>query len=211
MMVRFLLQATMLAIITLLGAQTAMATEEPKFEILEQDGDFEVRLYAPKIIAEVLVDGNLDEASSKGFRLIAAYIFGENTSAQGEAEKIAMTAPVVTAPSSEKIAMTAPVTMTEAGNQYRMFFVMPSSYSMATLPKPNNAKVSLSEVAAQKAAVLQFSWLAGEEKVAEKTALLRQWMKNKGLQATAPAQLARYNPPWTLPFLRRNEIIIPIE
>jgi len=82
---------------------------------------------------------------------------------------------------------------------------------MATLPKPNNAKVSLREVLTQKAAVLQFSWLAGEEKVAEKTALLQQWMKNKGLQATAPAQLARYNPPWTLPFLRRNEIIIPIE
>ncbi|OIP99646.1 MAG: heme-binding protein [Zetaproteobacteria bacterium CG2_30_46_52] len=188
-----------------------MAIEEPKFEVIEQDGDYQVRLYAPKIIAEVLIDGDLDEASSKGFRLIAAYIFGENTSAKGEAEKIAMTAPVTTAPSPEKIAMTAPVTMAAAGNQYRMFFVMPSSYTMATLPKPNNAKVSLREVLTQKAAVLQFSWLAGEEKVAEKTALLQQWMKNKGLQATAPAQLARYNPPWTLPFLRRNEIIIPIE
>ena len=206
-----ILQVTMLVLITLWGVPSAMAIEEPKFEVIEQDGDYQVRLYAPKIIAEVLIDGDLDEASSKGFRLIAAYIFGENTSAKGEAEKIAMTAPVTTAPSPEKIAMTAPVTMAAAGNQYRMFFVMPSSYTMATLPKPNNAKVSLREVLTQKAAVLQFSWLAGEEKVAEKTALLQQWIKNKGLQATAPAQLARYNPPWTLPFLRRNEIIIPIE
>ena len=206
-----ILQVTMLVLITLWGVPSAMAIEEPKFEVIEQEGDYQVRLYAPKIIAEVLIDGDLDEASSKGFRLIAAYIFGENTSAKGEAEKIAMTAPVTTAPSPEKIAMTAPVTMAAAGNQYRMFFVMPSSYTMATLPKPNNAKVSLREVLTQKAAVLQFSWLAGEEKVAEKTALLQQWMKNKGLQATAPAQLARYNPPWTLPFLRRNEIIIPIE
>ena len=206
-----ILQVTMLVLITLWGVPSAMAIEEPKFEVIEQDGDYQVRLYAPKIIAEVLIDGDLDEASSKGFRLIAAYIFGENTSAKGEAEKIAMTAPVTTAPSPEKIAVTAPVTMAAAGNQYRMFFVMPSSYTMATLPKPNNAKVSLREVLTQKAAVLQFSWLAGEEKVAEKTALLQQWMKNKGLQATAPAQLARYNPPWTLPFLRRNEIIIPIE
>jgi len=194
-----------------MGGYQAMAVEEPKFEVLEQEGDFQVRQYAPMIIAEVLVDGSLDDASSQGFRLIAAYIFGENTSVKGESEKIAMTAPVTMASSSEKIAMTAPVTMAEEGNQYRMFFVMPSEYSMDNLPKPNNPKVSLREVPAQKSAVLQFSWLAGEDKVAEKTALLQQWMEKKGLRATSVAQLARYNPPWTLPFFRRNEIIINIE
>jgi len=210
-MFRFSFSTILLLWLSFMGGYQAMAIEEPKFEILEQDGDFQVRQYAPMIIAEVLVDGSLDDASSQGFRLIAAYIFGENTSVQGESEKIAMTAPVTMAPRSEKIAMTAPVTMTEEGNQYRMFFVMPSEYSMDTLPKPNNAKVSLREVPAKKAAVLQFSWFAGEEKVTEKTTLLQQWMEKKGLRATSVAQLARYNPPWTLPFFRRNEIIINID
>ena len=188
-----------------------MATEEPKFEVLEQEDAFQVRLYEPMIIAEVHIEGSLDEASSKGFRLIAAYIFGENNSRQGEAEKIEMTAPVTMSRSAEKIAMTAPVTMQQEEKSYRMHFVMPSSYTLDTLPTPNNPKVSLREIPAQKFAVLQFSWLASEDTVANKTARLQEWMKSKGLQATATAQLARYNPPWTLPFLRRNEILIPIQ
>ncbi|MDX8382413.1 MAG: heme-binding protein [Ghiorsea sp.] len=210
-MFRFSLVTVCLLFVNLMGGYQAMAVEEPKFEVLEQEGDFQVRQYAPMIVAEVLVDGSLDDASSQGFRLIAAYIFGENTSVKGGSEKIAMTVPVTMEPSSEKIAMTAPVTMAEEGNQYRMFFVMPSEYSVDNLPKPNNPIVSLREVPAQKAAVLQFSWLAGEDKVAEKTALLQQWMQNKDFHTTSAAQLARYNPPWTLPFLRRNEIIINIE
>jgi len=210
-MLRLVLQITMLLSISLFGVSQAMATEEPRFDILEQEDDFQVRLYEPMIIAEVRVEGSLDEASSKGFRLIAAYIFGENSSRQGEAGTIEMTAPVTMSRSAEKIAMTAPVTMQQEEKSYRMHFVMPSSYTLGTLPTPNNPKVSLREIPAQKFAVLQFSWLAREDTVTEKTALLQQWMKSKGLQATATAQLARYNPPWTLPFLRRNEILIPIQ
>jgi len=210
-MLRLVLQITMLLSISLFGVSQSMATEEPKFEILEQEDDFQVRLYEPMIIAEVRVEGSLDEASSKGFRLIAAYIFGENSSRQGEAETIEMTAPVTMSRSAEKIAMTAPVTMQQEEKSYRMHFVMPSSYTLETLPTPNNPKVSLREIPAQKFAVLQFSWLAREDTVTEKTALLQQWMKSRGLQATATAQLARYNPPWTLPFLRRNEILVPIQ
>ncbi len=188
-----------------------MATEEPKFDILEQEDDFQVRLYAPMIIAEVQIEGSLSEASRKGFRLIAAYIFGENSSRQGKAEKIEMTAPVTMSRCSEKIAMTAPVTIEQDKESYRMHFVMPSSYTMDSLPEPNNSKVTLREIPAQKFAVLQFSGLVSEDTVDEKTDRLYRWMKSKGVQATAAARLARYNPPWTLPFLRRNEILIPIQ
>jgi len=211
LMFRFSFNSMLLLLMIFIGGNQAMAIEEPKFELLQQDGAFQVRQYAPVIVAEVLVDGSLDDASSQGFRLIASYIFGENTSQQGEAEKIAMTAPVTMAPHSEKIAMTAPVGMTQHGKHYSMHFVMPAAYTMTSLPKPNNPKVSLREVPGHKAAVIQFSWLVSEARVAEKTLLLQQWMQKKGFHATSSPQLARYNPPWTLPFLRRNEIMINIE
>jgi len=201
----------MLLFMSLFGVSQAMATEEPKFDILEQDDDFQVRLYAPMIIAEVHIEGSLTEASRKGFRLIAAYIFGENSSRQGKAEKIEMTAPVTMSRSSEKIAMTAPVTIEQDKESYRMHFVMPSSYTMDSLPEPNNSKVTLREIPAQKFAVLQFSGFVSEDTVDEKTDRLSRWMKSRGMQASAAARLARYNPPWTLPFLRRNEILIPIQ
>jgi hypothetical protein len=210
-MLRSALITMFLILFNLIGGHAAMAIEEPKYQLLEKDDNFEVRLYEPMIVAETWIDGSLDEASSRGFRLIAAYIFGGNSSKQGESEKIAMTAPVSMVPSAEKIAMTAPVTMEQKENRYRMHFVMPASYTMDTLPTPNNAKVTLRQIPAQKAAVLQFSWLAGEDKVAAQTTLLQQWLQSRGLEATSSPQLARYNPPWTLPFLRRNEIMINVK
>ncbi len=106
-----------------------MAIEEPKFKLLEKDKDFELRLYAPKIIAEVLVNGTLQESSSKGFRLIADFIFGNNTSQSGKSEKISMTAPVSVEARAEKISMTAPVGVHEASNGWKVYFVMPSQYT----------------------------------------------------------------------------------
>ena len=142
-----------------------MAIEEPKYQVLEKDGDIELRAYEPMIVAEVLVDGDMDRASGKGFRAIAGYIFGDNTSQSGAEEKIAMTAPVTMSPSeeqmAEKIAMTAPVTMQEtegqSGEQWRVHFVMPSEYTMASLPNPNDERVKLREVEAAKYASIRFS------------------------------------------------------
>jgi len=204
-------------LVALLASPSAMATEEPRFERIETLGAFELRLYAPMIVAETWVEGSLGEGSSAGFRKIAGYIFGRNRSRTAEgSEKIAMTVPVTMQPgASQKIAMTAPVTTEaspgagEAGNRWRMHFVMPSKYTLATLPIPEDPAVTLREVPAQRVAARTFSGFVTEDRVREETSLLLGWMKERGLEPSAPAQLARYNPPWSIPFLRRNEILVP--
>lgn len=191
----------------------AAAIEEPRYETLRQAGDFELRLYPPMTVAETFVRGDLTRASSDGFRVIAGYIFGDNVSARGAgSEKVAMTAPVTMEAASEKIAMTAPVTV-EAGTTegYRMHFVMPSAYTLETLPRPRDDRVRLREIPAQRMAVVRFSGFAGEDKVRERTSELLDWLRKEGLKPAGPPQLARYNPPWTLPFLRRNEVMVPLD
>ncbi len=185
-----------------------MAIEEPNYTLIEKSGDYELRAYSPKILAETLVSGSADSASSAGFKLIADYIFGNNTSAGGDSDKISMTAPVTMAPNSEKISMTAPVSMQQANGQWRVHLVMPSQYTLDSLPKPNNPSVTLREVPAANYAVIRFSGLTGENKVAQKTQALMAWLDSKGITPTGNPELARYNPPWTLPFLRRNEIMV---
>jgi len=198
-----------LAAVVLTFTGTVMATEEPQFSILEKTPPFELRSYAPMILAEVKVEGNLDEASSQGFRLIAAYIFGQNQ----VSEKIAMTSPVVVegqAPKSAKIAMTSPVTIESNAGQWTISFVMPAEYTMESLPKPLNSKVQLRQIPAVKRAVISFTGFYNENKIAERTQELEEWIKSKNLQSTGAPKFARYNPPWTLPFMRRNEIMIDI-
>ena len=207
-------RATLL--ICLFWTNSLMATEEPKFELLLKEDSFEVRRYAPQIIAEATVDGDMDSASNRGFRLIADYIFGNNQKAN-----IAMTAPVVVEPEriSEKIAMTAPVSaepQNEEGSmagamRWRIHFVMPSQYSMATLPKPVNSLVSLREIPAKTFATINYTGFNTDTSVQEQTDQLANWIKAKKLVAIGKPQLARYNPPWTLPFLRRNEILQEIK
>jgi len=189
-------------------AGTAMAIEEPKYTIIEKSDVFELRAYSPKILAETIVSGSLAEASSAGFRLIADYIFGNNSSPTGDNQKISMTAPVTMTPKSEKISMTAPVTIEQTGEQWRIHFVMPSQYTLTSLPKPNNPAVTLREVPASNYAVIRFTGFAGADKTTRKTADLMAWLDSKGIIPTGKPELARYNPPWTLPFLRRNEIMV---
>lgn len=203
-------------LLALITPWTAMATEEPKFEVIERTGAFELRRYAPMILAETWVSGSLGDGSSEGFRRIAGYIFGKNKSrASDESEKIAMTVPVTMQPGvAQKIDMTVPVT-TEAGSaeaaagRWRMHFVMPSRYTMQTLPVPLDPSVSLREVAEQRVAVRVFSGFVTEDRVREETGLLLAWMKARSLEPIASPQLARYNPPWSVPFMRRNEILVP--
>jgi hypothetical protein len=201
---------------SILTVSVAMATEEPKYLVLEKSEPFELRAYAPRIVAEVKVEGDLDSASSQGFRLIAAYIFGKNQ----VTEKIAMTAPVGIEPSDEsksaKIAMTVPVgiegakSFESSSNQWMVSFVMPSEYTLATLPKPLNSQVKIREVPAEKRAVILFSGFNSPEKTQAKTQLLQEWIKTKNLKTTGDPQFARYNPPWSLPFMRRNEVMIQV-
>jgi hypothetical protein len=188
-----------------------MATEEPKFDLLEKSDAFELRQYRAMILAEVLVEGDLDEASNKGFRLVADYIFGNNRAKSGGIEKIAMTIPVTVEQKSEKIAMTTPVAIQQGVNKWRLHFVMPSQYTLNTLPTPNNPLVSLREVPPRKLAVVTFSGFISEEKVAKKTEELFAWLASKQLKPTSAPEFARYNPPWSLPFLRRNEVLVGVE
>jgi len=196
-----------------------MAIEEPKYEVLMTDGAYEVRKYAPFLVAETLVEGDMDEASSKGFRLIADFIFGNNQVARSsEGEKIAMTAPVTLEPQSVKIAMTAPVTLEpqqesvnmQTAKQWIVKFVMPSQYTMATIPKPKNSAVNLKEIPSKYYAVLKYSGFNTLSKVQTKSIDVKEWVRVKNLKMIGSPQLSRYDPPWTLPMLRRNEIMIEV-
>jgi hypothetical protein len=191
----------------------AMANEEPRYEVIKKDNDFELRRYQPMIIAEVLVTGTLSEASNKGFRQIADFIFGNNEDpVKKQSEKIAMTAPVtMEADTSSKIAMTAPVTMESSGGAWKMAFVMPSKFTIDTLPKPKNANVTIKQMPAQQLAVVTFSGWVDEEKLAAQTTRLNEWMAKNDLKSSGSVQLSRYNPPWTLPFWRRNEVWVKLD
>ncbi len=184
-----------------------MAVEEPAFQTVLQDGAFEIRDYPALAVAEVTVSGKQKEAASKGFRLLAGYIFGGNRRKQS----IAMTAPVEQEPTSEKIPMTAPVTQTQTAGEWVVRFTMPSTYSSETLPEPNDARVRLRVTPPARFAVIRFSGLARPDDVAAKTAELSVWMRHRQLRHAGPASLAQYNPPWTLWFMRRNEVMIPID
>ena len=179
--------------------------QQPKYQVVESSGNIEIRDYAPQIVAEAEVAGDRRDAIRKGFRIIADYIFGNNTSAQ----KVPMTAPV-TQQGSEKIAMTAPVTQQGDGNIWRVRFVMPSSYTMEALPKPNNPAVKLKEIGAKRYAATRFSGMAGEDNLKRRTEKLNAFISAKNLTPLSAPTYAFYNPPWTLPFLRRNEVMVEI-
>jgi len=179
--------------------------EQPNYKVAERSGAIEIRDYAPMIVAEAEVSGDRRDAIGKGFRIIADYIFGNNTAAQ----KVPMTAPV-TQQGSEKIAMTAPVTQQGDGNSWTVRFVMPASYTMETLPKPNNPAVMLKEVPAKRFAVIRFSGIAGKDSLERHTKELDEFIGAKRITPLSAPTYAFYNPPWTLPFLRRNEVLVEI-
>ena len=206
---------TLLALLVgFLGMESAMAIEEPKYEVRTSQAPFELRHYAPTLIAQTIVEGDMDAASNKGFRLIADFIFGNNLAAGSEqAAKIAMTAPVTVEPQSSKIAMTAPVTIepqSGSAQQWRVHFVMPSQYTLATIPKPKNSAVTLHELPSKYFVVHRYSGFNTEARVQEKTDEALAWAKQQSLKVVGTPQLSRYDPPWTLPMFRRNEIMVEV-
>ena len=196
---------------------------------------FEIREYEPVLIAETTVDGDMSTASSSGFRLLADFIFGNSlvpgttqagkiamtapVTLEPQSAKIAMTAPVTVEPQSEKIAMTAPVTMSAASaepvmtasNKWRVHFVMPSQYTLANIPQPKNSEVKLREIPGKFFAVNSYTGFNTQARVQAKTDELSAWVATQKMNALSSPQLSRYDPPWTLPMLRRNEIMIEIE
>jgi hypothetical protein len=186
-----------------------MATEEAEFTLIHKENNFEIREYSPRIIAQVSVSGNFNDSSSAGFKSLADYIFGNNV-INDKSQKIAMTAPVVAEPTSEKITMTAPVLAEGKNSEWLISFVMPKEYSMESLPKPNNSAVVLIERPRERYAVVVFSGLVRESNYNEKAALLNEFVKIQGLSSVGSLLIARYNPPWTLPFFRRNELMVKV-
>ena len=206
-------------LITALWSSTAMAIEEPRYDVVMAEGAFEIRHYAPILIAETEVEGDMDEASSKGFRLIADFIFGNNRSPNPEGRsKIAMTAPVTVEPVVAMGAMTYPMTVEpqsmardmRAAQKWRVHFVMPAQYTLASIPKPVNEAVTLKEIPSKYWVVHKYSGLNTMGRVQEKVEQTLQWAKEKSLTALGAPQLSRYDPPWTLPMFRRNEILLEI-
>jgi SOUL heme-binding protein len=204
---RFLPILAALAVAASVMAAPARAdTEEPRYTVVDKIGVLEVRQYGPRLAAEVVVQGDEEDARSNGFRPLADYIFGNNT-AQA---KIAMTAPVAQE-RSEKIAMTAPVSQTREGTGWRVRFFMPAKYTRETLPRPNNPAVQIVELPGETMAVLRFSNSRSTEAVAtQAAALLRGVEASRWVVAGAPVTWL-YDPPWTLPFFRRNEVAVPVK
>jgi len=186
--------------------------EHARYSVIASAGSIEIRDYAPQIVAETTVAGERDAAINEGFRRLAGYIFGDNQ----PAGKIAMTAPVVQEKGTgvkgagEKVAMTAPVGQAREGDGWNVRFTMPADYTMAKLPKPNNAAVKLIEVPGKRMAAIRFSGVVSETDLAEQEAKLRDYVQQKGLTPKGAPQYAFYDPPWTLPWNRRNEVMVEI-
>lgn len=200
----------------------SIQSETPSFKLLRSTAFYEIRRYAPQLRCTVFTGNRTNSLSSgEGFRDLAGYIFGDNKMNGDKAETIAMTAPVVTqnVSANEKIAMTAPVITqkpSDEGSQAQLYmsFVLPSKYQrLDQLPRPNNPQVKLEEIPAKTVAVHRFSGMTGDEAVQQKFQELKHHLAQDKIKVTpnSPEILARYNPPWTIPFLRTNEVQLEIE
>ena len=189
----------------LLAGPVMSNVEKPDYKVIQTERNIEIRQYEPMIIAEVEVDGKREDAIREGFRLIADYIFGNNTVQRD----IAMTAPVQQQ-ESQKIAMTAPVQQQSTGRSWQISFVMPSKYSMETLPEPKNDRVRLKEIMTKKFVVIKFSGTNSNENVTEHENQLMNYIESNQIKIIDSPKYAFYNAPWTLPFMRRNEVMIEI-
>ena len=175
-------------LVTSVMTTQAIAIEEPVYQVEKawETEQIEIRVYVPRVMAVT----EMTEDSNGGFRVLAGYIFGGNAEEQ-------------------EIAMTAPVQQSMEGDR-EMAFMMPAEYALEDLPKPEDQRVSFREAPAYTAAVIQFSGWASAEKADENWQQLRQFLIAEGIDITGEPTLNQYNPPWTLPFMRRNEIIVPV-
>lgn len=206
---RLLLASLAASAATLLtGAEAQSNIEMPRFEVVLESDGAQIRDYAPMIVAEVTVEArNIRDASSRGFRPLANYIFGSNQAR----DKIAMTSPVTAQPKSHKIDMTAPVTSQAIGSgEYTVRFIMPAEWTMDTLPIPNDDRVKLVEVPGHQMAAVR--WIGGDsaEIRANAETYLTDWVAEHGYRITGEATWAGYDGPMTPRSQRRYEIMLPV-
>ena len=201
-------RSVIILVVTLMALMTenVMGVEEAEYTVVKQQDKLEVRDYEPSIVAEVIVNDDFEDASNKAFRKLFNYISGDNTGRN----KIAMTAPVSQKAEPEKIAMTSPVGQRKAEQGWAVSFMMPASYTMDTIPVPDDPSVVLREVPAHRAAAIRYSGTWSEKSYKKHLAKLLEWMESEDLEAVGEPVWARYNSPFTPWFMRRNEILIPI-
>jgi effector-binding domain-containing protein len=197
---------TLLVFFATFMSSNLMAVEEAKYTVSLKNEALEIRQYETSIIAEVIVNGNFEDASNAAFRKLFKYISGSNTSRS----EIAMTAPVKQESQAEKIAMTAPVGQRAAEQGWAVSFMMPASYTMKTIPLPTDDSIVLREIPAHQAAAIRYSGTWSEKKYKQHLVLLQNWIEQKSLEPTGQPLWARYNAPFVPWFMRRNEILIPI-
>lgn len=184
-----------------------MAVEEAKYKVLQKRDAFELREYAPQVVAETIVQGDFSSVGNEAFQRLHGYISGKNRKAQS----IPMTAPVNQEAGSEKIPMTAPVNQERVGNEWRVAFVMPAGSRLSDLPAPLDPSVILREIPGRTMAAMTYSGTWSKKRYDKNLEILKGRMKELGLKASGEPVFARYNPPFTPWFLRRNEILIPVE
>lgn len=192
----------------------------PEYSVLEKREGYEIRSYKPYIVAQVEVVGSYNEAMSQGFRVLADYIFGNNTKqesidmtapvVESQSEKIKMTAPVLVA-ENEVLEMTAPVTEKTNEQNRIVSFVMPFEYTLETLPKPNNPDVKILTQEARKVAVLRFSWFRNESRISKKKQELLSMLGEDKIISKGAVEYAGYNAPFNPPWLNRNEVMVEVE
>ncbi|ANP47983.1 hypothetical protein ATE48_07090 [Candidatus Viadribacter manganicus] len=191
-------------------ASPAQAVEEPRWSLVYEDGPFQIRDYAPIVVAETRVSGDRAGAINEGFRKLARYIFGANEPNRN----IAMTAPVAQRQanlSGQRIAMTAPVAQTGSGQDWIVSFYMPPSMRLEDAPRPLDQDVSLHQSPARRIAIVRFSGFASQDNLERHAQRLRQNLAARGQTALGPISYNFYDPPWTLPWTRRNEVMVEIQ
>ena len=179
---------------------------EAKYSVVEKDGKFELRDYEPQIVAETIVNADFENAGDEAFERLFKFISGNNK----PAKKIAMTVPVSQEPAGEKINMTVPVSQKQHRDKWIISFMMPSSYTMETVPLPKDSRITLRRIPARRMGVVRYSGRWTLENYEEYKTELKNWMQSKKLKPAGEVVWARYNPPWTLWFLRRNEVLCPV-
>lgn len=180
---------------------------EPSYQVLLTEGEYQIRAYPPLVLAETVVEADYSEAGSIGFNRLAGYIFGRNAART----QMPMTTPVFREPAGENIGMTAPVFQQAEGKRWTMAFVMPERYQFDTLPVPLDAQVTLKEIPAKKVAVLRYSGALNESAMQAQSQKLLAWLERQSLHPLSKPRSAAYDPPWTFPALRRNEVHVDIE
>lgn len=183
-------------------------TEEPAYRVIANVGPVQIRQYGPRLAASAIVPGNEVAARSAGFRRLAGYIFGANTGAAS----ISMTAPVVESRSAPaKIPMTAPVAQSQsADGAWTITFYMPQNYTLQTLPKPSHPGIEIHQIPAAVDAVYRFSGIPGIAAVDNARSLLLRTLAGSAWEITGDPVTWFYDPPWTLPWFRRNEVAVAV-